>query len=94
MLQWMRVKRSVVVKQDDDVKSPDHYTNHPSGVECKEIVMHMTWPIGNAVKYLWRCDGKGVPIKDLHKAIECINIELERREIVEKTLQAGESVIQ
>ena len=72
----------------DPVTSPAHYTSHPSGVECKYIIMHSTWAIGSAIKYLWRCDGKGVPIQDLHKAIECINIELERREIVEGNRRA------
>ena len=65
--------------EDNPVSHPSHYTSHPSGVECKDIIKHMTWAVGTAVKYLWRCDHKHPdPIQDLEKAIECIKIEIER----------------
>ncbi len=66
----------------DDVTEPNHYRNHPSGVECKDIVKHMNFCLGNAIKYIWRCDLKDDPIKDLRKAIENIEIEIDRRENV------------
>jgi hypothetical protein len=43
----------------DPVNHPSHYTSHPSGVECIVVVEHMTFNVGNAVKYLWRAGLKG-----------------------------------
>jgi len=51
------------------VDHPLHYNQHPSGIECITIVEHMTFNLGNAVKYIWRADHKGeTPIEDLRKA--------------------------
>ncbi len=60
------------------VKHPKHYNKHPSGVECIRVVEHMTFNIGNAIKYLWRCDYKGKKLEDLQKAAEYIHFEIER----------------
>jgi hypothetical protein len=38
----------------DIVQRPRHYNNHPSGVECIEIMEHMTANLANAFKYGWR----------------------------------------
>lgn len=38
----------------DPVNHPQHYTSHPSGVECITIARHYCFTIGNAIKYLWR----------------------------------------
>lgn len=38
----------------DSVNHPKHYNDHPSGVECITVVEHMTFNVGNAIKYLWR----------------------------------------
>lgn len=35
------------------VQHPRHY-QHPSGVECIEIIRHYTCDVANAMKYLWR----------------------------------------
>ncbi len=64
----------------DAVKHPDHYTSHPSGVECIEITKHMGFCLGNAFKYIWRADLKEDTIKDLRKAIQYIEFEIEKRE--------------
>jgi hypothetical protein len=70
------------VKEADMVNHPPHYTAHPSGVECIEITRHMTFNIGNAMKYLWRSGLKGgsvdKQVEDLKKAIFYINDEIER----------------
>ena len=63
---------------DYRVDHPDHYTSHPSGVECIQITEHMNFCLGNAVKYIWRSDSKGDPILDLRKAIFYLNREIER----------------
>lgn len=64
---------------NDPVNHPEHYTTHPSGIECIEIVEHMNFCLGNAVKYIWRADLKGNDIEDLEKAQFYINREISRR---------------
>lgn len=63
----------------DNVNHPKHYTSHPSGIECIQIVEHMGFCLGNAVKYIWRADLKGRAIEDLEKARFYIDREIERR---------------
>lgn len=62
----------------DPVNHPKHYTAHPSGVECIQITEHMSFCLGNAIKYLWRADLKN-GIEDLQKAAWYINREIEKR---------------
>lgn len=61
------------------VNHPAHYNRHPSGVECIVVVEHMTFNIGNAIKYLWRADYKN-GVEDLRKAVWYIQREIERLE--------------
>ena len=63
----------------DMVNKPPHYRNHPSGVECITITEHFNFNVGNAIKYLWRCDEKGSDIQDLEKAAWYVNREIARR---------------
>lgn len=63
----------------DQVNHPKHYTGHPSGVECIQITEHMGFNLGNAVKYIWRCDIKADAVKDLRKAAWYIEREIQRR---------------
>ena len=62
----------------DTVNNPKHYTSHPSGVECIEITEHMSFNLGNAVKYIWRASLKGKEIEDLRKARWYIDREIQR----------------
>ena len=62
----------------DNVNHPKHYTSHPSGIECIQVAEHMSFNLGNAVKYIWRADLKGKQIEDLKKAIWYVNREIER----------------
>lgn len=64
----------------DVVKQPSHYTSHPSGVECIDITKHMSFTLGSAMKYIWRCDLKKDAIEDLRKAREYLRIEIHERE--------------
>ena len=56
----------------DMVNHPPHYNQ--SSVECIDAIESATGPNfkfylqGNVMKYLWRFDYKGEPIKDLKKA--------------------------
>jgi hypothetical protein len=68
----------------DPVNHPEHYTSHPARcgcgrqIECIQITEHMGFCVGNAVKYLWRCDLKG-GVEDLRKAAWYIEREIARR---------------
>ena len=64
-------------KTHDSINHPSHYNSHPSGVECITITEHMTNNIGNAIKYLWRADGKN-GVEDLKKAAWYVNREIQR----------------
>ena len=67
---------------NDPVNHPKHFTSHPSGVECITVVEHMTFNVGNAIKYLWRAglkDGNAVDL-DLHKARWSVDREIKRLE--------------
>jgi hypothetical protein len=70
----------------DAVDHPSHYTSHPAececgrGIECIQITEHMSFCIGNAIKYLWRADLKNDAIEDLKKAAWYINREIQKRE--------------
>jgi hypothetical protein len=63
----------------DPVNHPPHYTAHPSGVECIDIVEHMNFCLGNAVKYIWRASLKN-GLEDLKKARWYIDREIRRLE--------------
>lgn len=65
-------------KPVETVNHPQHYNNNPSGVECIDVVEHLPFNVGNAIKYLWRADGKGQHLQDLHKAEWYVRREIER----------------
>lgn len=71
---------NAMAKAHDPVNHPKHYTSHPSGVECIQVTQHMSFCLGNAVKYIWRCGDKGNPIEDLKKAIWYLQQEIQRME--------------
>lgn len=55
----------------NNVNHPEHYTSHPSGIECIEIARHYPFSIGNAIKYLWRAGlKKDASLTDNQKEIE------------------------
>lgn len=78
-------KTPKLVESKDNVNHPNHYTKHPSGVECIDIVRHYCFSVGNAIKYLWRAGLKGdaymtpkeKEIEDLNKAIWYIKDRIE-----------------
>lgn len=51
----------------DMVNHPPHYSGHPSGIECIEIVRGMSFDAGNAVKYIYRAARKNGR-QDIEKA--------------------------
>ena len=73
--EWVDCKEEV-----DVVNQPPHYTEHPSGIECIQVTEHMGFNLGNAIKYIWRCDLKLDAIEDLKKAKWYIDREISKRE--------------
>lgn len=63
----------------DPVNHPQHYTAHPSGIECIQVTRHMGFNLGNAIKYIWRADEKENAIQDLEKAVWYLNDEIQKR---------------
>lgn len=41
------------------VNHPKYYNQHPSGVECIDIIRHYCFDIGCVIKYCWRSGLKG-----------------------------------
>lgn len=62
----------------DNVNHPPHYGKIP-GVECIDVVEHMSFNVGNAIKYLWRAEYKDNFGEDMKKAIWYINREIDLR---------------
>lgn len=72
----------------DPVNHPDHYCEHPSGVECIQITEHMNFNCGNAMKYIWRhglkgkdlsgCEEQAQMVQDLEKAVWYLHREIDR----------------
>lgn len=60
----------------DVVNSPKHYTT--GKIECIDYIIDkkLGYCLGNAVKYITRCEHKGKKIEDLEKAIWYINEEI------------------
>lgn len=65
----------------DPVNHPDHYTSHPSGIECIQVTEHMNLNLGNAVKYIWRADLKDASVQDLEKARWYLDREIQRLQL-------------
>jgi len=64
----------------DPVNHPSHYMVHPSGIECIQVAEHFGFNLGNALKYIWRCDDKQDALEDLKKAKWYIEREINKRE--------------
>lgn len=72
------------------VVHPKHYNQHPAGIEAIDVIEHMQWNIGTAIKHLWRTGLKKESyagaseqesaVRDLHSAIWYIQREIERIE--------------
>ncbi len=70
-----------------NVNHPTHYTSQEihcaycyGPIECRTVARTFNFNLGNAIKYIWRCDFKGKDIEDLEKAINYLRNEIERRQ--------------
>ena len=64
----------------DPVNNPTHYNSHPSGIECIQVTRHMSFNIGNVIKYCWRAYHKQKTLEDLKKARWYLDDEIKRLE--------------
>ena len=71
----------------DEITKAEHYNSSPAKctkcghpIECIDVVKHMSFNVGNAVKYLWRFLLKGAPAKDLQKARYYVDAEIKKME--------------
>jgi hypothetical protein len=71
-------------QKTDRVNHPPHYNSHPAGVECIDVVEHMPFNLGNAIKYLWRAGLKGDFEEDCRKAIWYVEREIQKRKQEER----------
>lgn len=77
----------------DNVNHPEHYTSHPSGVECIEITRHYCFAIGNAIKYLWRAGlKKDASLSDNQKEVEDLKKKKDIWYIKDRIKQLGGDV--
>jgi hypothetical protein len=62
------------------VDHPRHYNEHPSGIECINVIEHFNFNTGSALKYIWRAGLKpgAERTEDLEKAIWYLNREIQR----------------
>jgi len=47
-------KGAIEAWQDANIDHPIYYRSHPSGIECIQVSEHMSFCIGNVIKYCWR----------------------------------------
>lgn len=69
--------------EKDMVNHPAHYQSASKcvcgkNIECIQVTREMNFNLGNALKYIWRCDSKGNKSEDLKKAIWYLKDELNR----------------
>ena len=72
----------------EQVNHPKHYNDHPSGIECIEVVRHYGFNVGNVIKYLWRSGLKQqgdestdeATLRDLRKALWYLQDEIKQVE--------------
>lgn len=72
-------------KTRDAVNHPPHYTSGDAvcsrcgqPIECIDVVRHLGFNVGNAIKYLWRLGKKDDVIQELEKAAWYVADEIAR----------------
>jgi hypothetical protein len=69
------------------INHPKHYTSLGakcdkcgSEIECIQISERLSFSLGSALKYIWRCGLKNDAIEELRKSVWYLNREIERRQ--------------
>ena len=78
--EYIRQEREQVEDFNRQTKRPNvqHYLQ--GGIEPIDFINshNMNFNLGNAIKYITRCNHKGTKKEDLQKAIDYLNFELEQ----------------
>jgi hypothetical protein len=61
----------------ETVNHPSHYNMHPKGIEVIDVIEHMDFCTGNAIKYIMRAEHKNNEVEDLKKAVWYLNRKIE-----------------
>lgn len=71
------------VSQQKNVQNPIHYQG--KGMEALDVIeaFDLNFNLGNAIKYIIRCEHKGSKSEDLEKAIFYLNRELNNSVLTE-----------
>lgn len=77
MNSWKPKATTSTPEVSDPVNHPSHYTSIVPGIECIDVVKHLSFLRGNAIKYLWRAGAKGDVLEDLKKAAWYVQKEIE-----------------
>ncbi len=62
------VRQDQAVTASDNTERVDHPAHYSGAVECIQLAEHMSFNLGNALKYVWRFDKKADALEDLEKA--------------------------
>lgn len=64
----------------DQINKAPHY--NVGSIEVIEVIddWNLNFKLGNAIKYIGRCNHKGTKVQDLRKAIRYIEMEIEKEE--------------
>lgn len=65
------------MSEKETVNHPSHYNMHPKGIEVIDIIEHMDFCTGNAIKYIMRAEYKNNEVEDLKKAVWYLNRKIE-----------------
>lgn len=73
--------QAAVLLPDDPVDHPKHYGGRDDHYEAIKVIeaWDLGFCLGNAVKYIARCEKKGNPVEDLRKAAWYLDREITRR---------------
>lgn len=66
----------VLEKASEPWRNPEHY-QFPGGVQVIDITRHLSFPLGNVIKYCSRAGKKGPKVEDLQKALKYLEWAIE-----------------
>lgn len=66
----------ILARASEPWRNPDHY-QFPGGVQVIDITRHLSFPLGNVIKYCSRAGKKGPKVEDLQKALKYLEWAIE-----------------
>ncbi len=67
------------IKEASTINRPSHYVA-PNGIELFDVIGHLSYARGNAIKYVFRAGRKSsdTELEDLRKAVRVLELEIKR----------------